>query len=90
MNMKQVRLPQFHDRAESVWAQFLQALPVIVFFLIMFYSVKILNIAWCMASEIQQMFFQVKHKKRGIEARRIMEQYRLSMRAICPGSMYLS
>ena len=39
MNMKQVRLPQFHDRAESVWAQFLQALPVIVFFLIMFYSV---------------------------------------------------
>ena len=37
--MKQVRLPQFHDRAESVWAQFLQALPVIVFFLIMFYAV---------------------------------------------------
>ena len=23
--MKQVRLPQFHDRAESVWEQFLQA-----------------------------------------------------------------
>ena len=36
--MKQVRLPQFHDRAESVWEQFLQALPVIAFFLILFYS----------------------------------------------------
>lgn len=28
-----------------------------------------------MASEIQQMFFQIKHKKRGAEARKIMEQY---------------
>ena len=26
------------------------------------YYNKILNITWCMASEIQQMFFQVKHK----------------------------
>ena len=39
MKMKQASLPQFHDRAESVWAKFLQALPVIVFFLIMFYAV---------------------------------------------------
>ena len=39
------------------------------------YFNKILNITWCMASEIQQMFFQVKHKKRGPEARRIMERY---------------
>ena len=39
------------------------------------YYNKILNITWCMASEIQQMFFQVKHKKRGAQARRIMEQY---------------
>lgn len=39
------------------------------------YYNKILNITWCMASEIQQMFFLVKHKKRGLKARRIMERY---------------
>ena len=39
------------------------------------YYNRILNITWCMASEIQQMFFQIKHKKRGAEARKIMEQY---------------
>ncbi len=37
--MKQVKMPQFHDQAESVRKQFVQALPVIVFFLFMFYSV---------------------------------------------------
>lgn len=37
--MKEVRLPQFYEQAESVWKKFLQALPVIAFFLILFYSV---------------------------------------------------
>lgn len=39
------------------------------------YFLKILSITWRMASEIQQMFFHVKHEKRGLEARRAMEQY---------------
>ncbi len=39
------------------------------------YFQKILSLTWRMASEIQQMFFHVKHKKRGTDARRIMEQY---------------
>lgn len=69
---EQVKLPQFQDRAESVMHQFMQALPVIVFFLDFR---EILSITWCMASEIQQMFFQVKHKKRQADARRTMESY---------------
>ncbi len=39
------------------------------------YCMKILTLTWRMASEIQQMIFHVKHKKRGTEARKIMEQY---------------
>lgn len=39
------------------------------------YFTEILSITWCMASEIQQMFFQVKHKKRQADARRTMESY---------------
>lgn len=36
---------------------------------------KILSVTWRMASEVQQMFFHVTHKKRGAEARQIMKQY---------------
>lgn len=36
---------------------------------------KILSVTWRMASEIQQMFFHVTHKKRGADARQIMKQY---------------
>lgn len=39
------------------------------------YYLKILSITWRMASEIQQMIFLVKYKKRGGKAREIMEQY---------------
>ena len=39
------------------------------------YSLEILTLTWRMASEIQQMFFHVRHKKRSGEARKIMEQY---------------
>ncbi|HIY01245.1 MAG TPA: FUSC family protein [Candidatus Blautia faecipullorum] len=36
---------------------------------------NVLGITWRMASEIQQMIFQVSHKKRNSEARGIMERY---------------
>lgn len=36
---------------------------------------NVLGITWRMASEIQQMIFQVSHKKRNSEARSIMERY---------------
>lgn len=39
------------------------------------YYLKILSITWRMASEIQQMIFLVKYKKRGGKEREIMEQY---------------
>lgn len=39
------------------------------------YYYRLLSITWRMASEIQQMFFHVKHKRRGPEARKIMESY---------------
>lgn len=36
---------------------------------------EILAITWRMASEIQQMFFHIKHKKRSQEARQIIQRY---------------
>lgn len=39
------------------------------------YYLKVLSVTWRMASEIQQMFFHVTHKKRSAQARRVMEQY---------------
>ena len=39
------------------------------------YYFRILSITWRMASEIQQMIFLVKYKKRGGKEREIMEQY---------------
>lgn len=39
------------------------------------YYLRILSITWRMASEIQQMIFLVKYKKRGGKEREIMEQY---------------
>ena len=67
MNMKQVRLPQFHDRAESVWAQFLQALPVIVFFLIMFYSVIFFfGMEYTTIASLVTVIFQGNYKKRKV------------------------
>lgn len=36
---------------------------------------EILAITWRMASEIQQMFFHIKHKKRSEEARQIIQSY---------------
>ncbi len=36
---------------------------------------KILSITWRMASEVQQMLFHVRHKRRGEEARQILRQY---------------
>ena len=67
--MKQVRLPQFHDRAESVWEQFLQALPVIAFFLILFYSVIFLfGMEYTMIVSLVTVVFQGNYKKRNIPA----------------------
>ena len=67
--MKQVRLPQFHDRAESVWAQFLQALPVIVFFLIMFYAVIFLfGMEYTTIVSVVTVIFQGNYRKRKVPA----------------------
>lgn len=67
--MKQVRLPQFHDRAESVWTQFLQALPVIVFFLIMFYSVIFLfGMEYTIIPSVVTVIFQGNYKKRKVRS----------------------
>ena len=69
MKMKQVRLPQFHDRAESVWAQFLQALPVIVFFLIMFYAVIFLfGMEYTTIVSVVTVIFQGNYRKRKVPA----------------------
>lgn len=62
--MKEVRLPQFHDRAENIWAQFIQSLPVIIFFLIMFYSVIFLfGMEYTMIASLVTVIFQVNYKK---------------------------
>lgn len=65
MNLNnQARLPQFHDRAESVRTQFLQALPVIVFFLIMFYSVIFLfGLEYTIIASLVTVIFQGNYKK---------------------------
>lgn len=63
--MKQVKIPQFHDQAESVRNQFVQALPVIVFFLFMFYSVIFLfGIEYTMVVSLGTLIFQVNYKKK--------------------------
>lgn len=63
--MKQVKMPQFHDQAESVRKQFVQALPVIVFFLFMFYSVIFLfGIEYTMVVSLGTLVFQVNYKKK--------------------------
>lgn len=65
--MKQIRLPQFYDRAESVWSQFVQALPVIVFFLVMFYSVIFLfGMQYTMIASLVTVIFQTNYKKRKV------------------------
>ena len=67
--MKEVRLPQFYEQAESVWKKFLQALPVIVFFLILFYSVIYLfGMQYTMIVSLVTVVFQVNYKKRNIPA----------------------
>ena len=68
MNLNnQARLPQFHDRAESVRTQFLQALPVIVFFLIMFYSVIFLfGLEYTIIASLVTVIFQGNYKKRKV------------------------
>lgn len=63
-DMNQVRLPQFHDRALSVREQFLQALPVIAYFLVMFYSVIFLfGMEYTMVVSLGTLVFQVNYKK---------------------------
>lgn len=67
--MKEVRLPQFYEQAESVWKKFLQALPVIAFFLILFYSVIYLfGMQYTMIVSLVTVVFQVNYKKRNIPA----------------------
>ncbi len=62
---KQVRLPQFHDRAESIQSQFIQALPVIVYFLAMFYAVIFLfGTQYTMVVSLGTLVFQVNYKKK--------------------------
>ena len=62
--MKEVRLPQFYEQAESVWKKFLQALPVIAFFLILFYSVIYLfGMQYTMIVSLVTVVFQVNYKK---------------------------
>lgn len=61
----QVKIPQFHDQAESVRRQFVQALPVIVFFLLMFYSVIFLfGTEYTMVVSLGTLIFQVNYKKK--------------------------
>lgn len=63
--MKQVKIPQFHDQAESTFRQFLQALPVIVLFLFMFYSVIFLfGVEYTMVVSLGTLIFQVNYKKK--------------------------
>ena len=63
--MKQVKIPQFHDQAESVRNQFVQALPVIAFFLLLFYSVIFLfGIEYTMIVSLGTLIFQVNYKKK--------------------------
>nr|WP_294492285.1 FUSC family protein [uncultured Mediterraneibacter sp.] len=63
--MNQVRLPQFHDRADSIRGQFIQALPVIVYFLIMFYSVILLfGMQYTLVVSLGTLVFQVNYKKK--------------------------
>ena len=67
--MKEVRLPQFYEQAESVWKKFLKALPVIVFFLILFYSViYFFGMQYTMIVSLVTVVFQVNYKKRNIPA----------------------
>lgn len=67
--MKQVRLPQFYERAESVWKKFLQALPVIIFFLILFYFViYFFGMEYTMIVSLITVVFQVNYKKDNIQA----------------------
>ena len=67
--MKEVRLPQFYEQAESVWKKFLQALPVIAFFLILFYSVICLfGMQYTIIVSLVTVVFQVNYKKRNIPA----------------------
>ncbi|HJA12249.1 MAG TPA: FUSC family protein [Candidatus Mediterraneibacter merdipullorum] len=64
-DIKQVRLPQFHDQAESVRGQFLQALPVIVYFLVMFYTVILLyGTQYTMVVSLGTLVFQSNYKKK--------------------------
>ena len=63
--MKQMKIPQFHDQAESVRQQFVQALPVIGFFLLMFYSVIFLfGMEYTMVVSLGTLIFQVNYKKK--------------------------
>lgn len=63
--MKQTSLPQFHEQAQSVRRQFMQALPVIVFFLLMFYSVIFLfGMEYTMTVSLGTLIFQVNYKKK--------------------------
>lgn len=62
---EQVKLPQFQDRAESVLHQFMQALPVIVFFLVMFYTVIFLfGMEYTMVVSLGTLIFQVNYRKK--------------------------
>lgn len=62
--MKQSSFYQFYDRAEDIRHKFISALPVIVFFLLMFYSVIFLfGTQYVMVVSLATLLFQVNYKK---------------------------
>ena len=62
--MKQSSFYQFYDRAEDIRHKVISALPVIVFFLLMFYSVIFLfGTQYVMVVSLATLLFQVNYKK---------------------------
>ena len=62
--MKQSSFYQFYDRAEDIRHKFISARPVIVFFLLMFYSVIFLfGTQYVMVVSLATLLFQVNYKK---------------------------
>lgn len=78
--MKQNSTLQFHlqEQAENIWQKFLNALPVIVFFLAMFYLVIwLFGMQYVMVVSLATLLFQVNYKKQqsaGTLVRLIIQQ----------------